>query len=302
VPDTLEIVDVYVVRDLLEEDDFFVAVHYNIDYSVTGEPTQTAEDLFVIRLLSDDGAEQLGAVSPYPFYNTGYSQGLAGLYFDSDESLSWGTSYIVNIAGNPAWYGTPPTISYSLTGGDYSGLDGQAANQAALATFLIGVFEDLETNWSTTLLERTDVGTVLDETGQTYASAAVPGLQALCPDIYFVRAVTADYSERDWGTDQADLYAARYDDTWVGDGMSAIADLFHVEEQLLGGILFVFLPLILVMILCNRLFFDSTPALIAAPLIMACGAVMGFFSFGVYAVAVICYALFIGYVLFFRTS
>jgi len=301
-PDTLEFCDVVVCRDLLEEDDFFVGVHYNILYDPTEEPSQTAQQLFTIRLLSADGETQLGAVQPYPYYNTGYDQGAAGLYFDADEALVWSTAYILQIAGNPAYYAAPPSVNHALAGDDYSGMDGQEDNQVALYTFIVATAEALETNWSTTLLERTDIGTVLDEVGQTYFSAAIPGLQSLCPQVYFIQALTMDYTERDWGTDMADTYAARYDGTFVGDGMSAIAGLFDVEPQLLGGIIFVLIPLLAVMVMCLRWFHDTTPALIAAPLIMACGALLGFFSMGVFAVAGLCCALFAGYVIFFRTS
>jgi len=301
-PDTLSVVDVIACRDLQEEDDLLVAVHYNIDYSVTGEPSQTAQELFIIRLFSSDGSTLHGAVQPYPFYNDGYSQGVAGLYFPAADGLVWNTAYIVQIAGNPAHYASPPSVNHALDGGDYSGFDGQEDNRAALYQWVIDSAEDLESNWTATLLEHTDVGTILDETGQTYYAGAIPGLQALCPQCFYIEALTVDYTERDWGTDQADEYAARYDDTFIGDGMDAIADLFEVEAQLLGGILFVLFPTVFLIIMSFRWFSDSTPALIGAPCIMAMGALMGFFSMGVFAVAGLCYAIFIAYVLFFRTS
>jgi len=300
VPDALEIRDVIACRDLVEEDDMAVAVHYNILYDPTAEPADTAQDLFLIRVM--DGAAQLGVVRPYPYYNNGYDQGIAVLYWSSADAPTWEDEYTVRIQGTPAAWATPPEANFTLGSSSYSGLDGQTANQQALYNWMVEAIADLETNWTVSLLDHTTEGAILNETGQSYITGAVPGLQALCPDLFWVRSVDMDTTLRDWGTDQADAYEARYAGTWVGDSMTAAGDLFGVSPQLVGSILFVLIPFILVMVISERAFYTSTPALIALPLLMAMGALMGFFSMAFFAIAVICFVLFLGYVLFFRTS
>lgn len=297
-PDTLEVIDCAAFHDLLESDDLLVAVHYNIDYSITGEPAEPADDLFLIRLM--DGADELGSVVPYPYYNDGYAEGITALYWSAAAAPAWEGVYTVEIQGSPVAWGTPPDASLAL--GDWSGFDGPTDNQQALYEWMIDAVQSLETNWTVTLLESTDAGTVLNETGTSYLTGAITGLQALCPDLFWIRATEMDTDERAWGTGQADLYEARFDGTWVGDGLDGVADMFGVTPQLIGGLLFVLLPFLAVVVLCERSFFTSTPALIALPLLMGMAALLGFFSMWVFAIAIICFVLLIGYVLFFRTS
>lgn len=300
VPDALEVRGVIACRDLLEADDMAVAVHYNIDYSITGEPSDSAQDLFLVRLL--DGATQLGVTRPYPYYNDGYSQGIVLLYWSAADAPTWEDEYTVRIQGTPAAWATPPEENFTLGDSSYSGVSGQAPNQQALYDWMVDAIEDLETNWTVSLLEHTEEGAVLNETGQSYMTGAIPGLQSLCPGLFWIRSSTIDTTPRTWGTGQADLYAARYDGTWVGDAMDGVADLFGVSAQLIGSILFVLIPFIFIMVISERRFFTSTPALIALPLLMAMGALMGFFSMAAFAICVVCFVLFLGYVLFFRTS
>lgn len=299
-PDTLEVVDAIACRDLLEEDDLFLAVHYNILYDPTAEPADTAQELFLVRLM--DGTDQLGVVTPYPYYNDGYDQGIVGLYWDAGSAPTWEGAYTIQVSGTPAAWATPPSTTFVLGPSSYSGLDGQTANRQALYEWMVQAVEALESNWSVTLLETTEEGSVLDETGQTYLTAAIPGLQSLCPQLFWIQTASMDTEPRSWGTAQADLYAARFDGTWVGDGMDAVADLFHVTPQLLGGLLFVLLPFIGVIILAERAFHTSTPALICLPLLLAMGSLLGFLSFMVFGIVVLAFVLFLGYVLFFRTS
>jgi len=300
VPDSLEIVDAIVCRDLLETGDFFVAVHYNILYDPTAEPTDTAEELFLVRLM--DGADELGVVRPYPYFNDGYDQGIVGLYFDAAEGLVWESPYTVTLQGTPAAWATPPSTSFVLGPSSYSGLSGQTANQQALYEWMVDAVESLESNWSVTLLETSEEGSILDETGQTYMTAAIPGLQALCPQLLWIGSTSMDTEPRTWGTAQADLYASRFDGTWVGDGMDAVADLLHVDAPLIGGLFFVLIPFILTIIAAEKWFATSTPALICLPLLLAMGALLGFLPLAVFALIVICFVLFLGYILFFRTS
>lgn len=299
-PDSLVIQDAIVCRDLLETGDFFVAVHYLILYDPTAEPTDTAQELFLVRLM--DGADELGVVTPYPYYNDGYDQGIVGLYFDAASAPTWGDPYTVTLQGTPAAWATPPTTSLVLAPSSYSGLSGAADNQEALYEWMIPAIESLESNWSVTLLETSEEGAILDETGQTYMTGAIPGLQSLCPPLFWIQSVDMDTTPRAWGTGQADLYKARFDGTWVGDGIDSVADLFGVTPQLLGGLFLVLLPFIGLVILCERRFHTSTPALILLPVLMGMAAVLGFLSLTVLALVVICFVLFLGYVLFFRTA
>lgn len=299
-PDSLSVLDAIAVRDLLEEDDLFVAVHYLILYDPTAEPADTAEELFLVRLM--DGAAELGVVRPYPYYNNGYDQGIAGLYFSAAEALVWETAYTITIQGTPAAWATPPSTSFILGPSSYSGLDGQTGNRQALYEWMVDAVESLESNWAVTLLETSEAGSILDETGQTYLTAAIPGLAALCPQLLWIGSAEMDTTARTWGTGQADAYAARFDGTWVGDGMESVADLLHCEPTLIGGFIFVLLPFLAVIVMAEKWFNTSTPALLCLPLLLAMGALLGFLPLAVFALVVISFVLFLGYVLFFRTS
>jgi len=300
-PDTLEIRDLVVVRNTIEDGDYAVLLLYNIAYT-DSYPDDSSQDLFRIRLMSVDGETELGAVRPYPYYNSGYDYGLACLYFDADSAPTWETSYIVELAGNPAEWSTIPRITRTLVLSDYCGFEDQEANQEAAASFLLDVLADIEVNWSTTLLETSSSGTILSTTGEAYVINAVPGASAIAPSIFYTQAYTPEYEQREWDTTQADTYAARFADSWVGNGLQKAADGLHVSYQLLGTVLFGVPLFVFVMIFCQRKFHDSTPALVAGMGVLLCCVLLGFTSMAVLGVMGIAYAMFIGYVVFFRTS
>lgn len=301
VPDTLEVRDLVVVRNTIESGDYAILLLYNIYYS-GAPPSQSAQELFRIRLMSVDGTTELGAVLPYPYHNSGYDYGLACLYFDSASAPTWETSYIVELSGNPAEWTTIPVVTKTLVMADFSGFEDQEANQEVAETFIREACADTEVNWDTTLLNTSASGTILSTTGETYVVSAVPGSPNMAPGVFYTQTYTPQYEERDWDTTLADTYTSRFADSWVGKGLQRAADDLHVSYHLLGTVLFAVPPFILVMIFCQRRFHDSTPALIAGAAIMLCCVLLGFTSMAVLGILGISYAMFIGYVLFFRTS
>ena len=203
------IISAYVCHNLIEEDDFLVLVYYNL--SDDPLPEVPADEYYHFRLMDTDGITQIGASTPYPYYSAGYGDGVAAFYFSADDAPIWEQCYTVRIEGNPEYFETPSVTTYVLTLADYSQLDTREENQTLLGQKVIDIAHDIEVSWSISMVTVTDLGTVLSSTGEAYFRGAVPGIQYLAPSIFSIQTTNPDFDERDWGTDQADDYANRYE-------------------------------------------------------------------------------------------
>ena len=299
-PDLIQVTSVLVSTNITAEHDFVLVFHYNIYYSGS-TPNETAQDIFIFSLLSTDGSEELGAVLPYPYYNAGFDQGASAVYFNAFDAPTWGQAYILRIAGNPAYFNDPPILNYYLASSDYWDSGNQTENQAYMGDYILNVADDLEVQWDTELTEQTVVGTVLSETGEAYFRGAIPGLQVMCPNIFYVRAISPTYEERAWATTQSDVYQARFQDTFVGDALDAAGGLFNVEARVISGG-FILAAIIGTMIICQVKFGNTTPGLIAGGGIFVFGAVMGWVSGTIMGITGLLFALYIGYTLFFKSA
>lgn len=300
-PDDIAIKSVCVTSNITEAGDFVLAFHYRIHYD-GDEPDEAADELFIFSLIDADGETELGAVLPYPYYPlSGYDQGVSGFFFDATDAPDWEEEYILRIAGNPGKFASPPEVNYYMASTDYYDSGNQTENQEYLGDYIIAKAKLLTINWDITLVTDTDAGTVLSETGESYFRSAIPGLQVMCPDIFWIRATPPEFEYREWGEEQATTYIERYEDTWVGDALDDTGDLFGVERTLITGG-FILAAMATVMVVSQVRFTTTTPGLIAGGIIFLCGSVMGFVHMAMMAIVAILFALYVGYILFFKPS
>lgn len=297
-PDTFQIVSVEAMHNLIEDDDFLLAFTYNIQYDA-GQPTTPASDLFHFRLMDTDGTTQLGAVAPYPYYNSGYDMGVSAFYFSAAAAPTWEEAYKLRIEGNPKYWSSSPAVSYTLVTSDYSQLDGQDENRTLLGNYLVDTLRDLEINWDTKMVAESDLGTILSSTGETYLRGTINGIQTMCPQIFAVQTSTPDFEETAWTGAQGESYKTRYDGTWIGNSLQKMEDELHVPWNVLTGI--GILGLILgLFVLSYAKFSTTTPALISGAAVFLMGAVMGFIAPAIMALTGLTAGGFLVYIFFFR--
>ena len=100
-PDTMTVNSVEAYQDAVETGDQLYIVTFTLDY--TAPPTEAADEAFLIRFL--DNSVEIAAVTPYAYYNDGYSDGAITFYFDADDPdlPTWNQNDItIQITGNPS--------------------------------------------------------------------------------------------------------------------------------------------------------------------------------------------------------
>jgi len=296
-PDSLEILSAQVYRNVASDGDALVVFQYNIHYIT--DPEERADQLFIFRLFSPAN-EELGIVLPYAFYSNGYEQGVSAFYF-AISPLTWGEANKIQIVGNPSQFASPLELNYYLAPSDYCESIEQGENQKVLADYLINVARDLEANWSTSLIEETQVGSVLNSTGEAYFRGAILGLQTMCPLIFYIQLITPEYDQVTRGTQQATEYKERYKNTWVGTALKTTANQFHVEPTMITGG-FILIAMLGVMILSFKFFHTTTPGLVTALLLFVMGGVMGWVPMAMIAIGSLGMAMFLFYTFFFRSA
>lgn len=288
-PDIFTIDDVYAVTNVAAEGDVLVVFKYTISYD-SGQPSTPANQLFHFRLMDTDGETQLGAVEPYAYNNSGYDMGYSGLYFDVTSAPDWESAIQLKMLGNPQYWDSPPEVNYNLEATDYSQLESQAENQDLLGNWIIDVSQELEVDWSTKLTTETQSGSILNNTGASYGTGTITGLQTFAPDIFAVQQGVVDTDRRGWTTDEADSWGAQWEGTVIGSSLDGLQELFSLDWMILTSII--------TMVLCVGVFVwgflwmnDNQAAMVANGHILAGSTTMGFLHPAFLAAIVLIYGL-----------
>lgn len=188
-PDTPPAVNaVYVYEDLDEDGDVGVLIDYFFDYSITGNPTETATAAYIASFVDIDGATQLKTVAPYTYQDSGYGRGLIWIYFTAAEvtadNITSGNIalYEVWLMGNPTldWDDDPPKTIAGIDDWQVAG-----SNTAVLLALRVLYYADqLELLWSLDLIEETALGNRLTTSGESYFVNVIPGLRSKAPSAF----------------------------------------------------------------------------------------------------------------------
>lgn len=302
-PANLQLESAKAFCNVVEDGDFAFIFHYNIHYAEEDQPDYPANKLFTFRLLDTNGIDYLASIVPYIYYNSGYDQGCAAFYFTADEveekEMVWESAYIVRISGNPEYFSSPPLTSRTLVTSDYSQVETQEENQTLLGNYVLDVAAQLEVNWAAQLLYPATLGVVLYSTGETYFRGAIPGLQAMAPQIFAIQTSAPEYKAPAWEEAQGQAYEKRFEDTWVGEALAALGDLFHVKWNVMTTMM-VLGEIIGIAVWCQVKYGNVKPLSISSDILVIGGTVLGWVAPAILAISTILLALFTGYVLMFR--
>jgi len=197
---------VYIYEDLIEDGDTGVLIDYYLDYSVSGNPTETVTEAYLLSFIDIDGITQLKTVAPYTFQDSGYGRGLIWIYFTATETTTYSLDsadvalYSVWFMGNPtlAWAGDPPkttaTIDYWQTSGDASIL---------LALRVLYYADQLELIWvpALDLIETTSLGSRLTTTGESYFENVIASLRVMAPNCFSAGEYSPVMEDTDYATE-----------------------------------------------------------------------------------------------------
>jgi len=187
-PTSTSINNFYVFRDLLEDDDWLLYVRYDVNYAVP--PSELAEDTFEVVMYDTAGADILGS-RPLNYYQ----HNIISIYFTAaqavEKGLVWNDPYIIKVRGYLSLFPVQTEgvnlATQTLSSGNYK--EGTELTSRLLAEAAI-----LQTDWGITLI----ANDLLNATGVSYFTKAIPNLGSMAPDIAYSSPfyMTVNYS--DW--------------------------------------------------------------------------------------------------------
>lgn len=223
-PDSVTLSDIKIYEDLIASGDMLAVVPYDIPFTVT--PDDDIGDMFLFRMLSADGTTEIGAATPYPYYNLGYGEGVVSFYIESGGT--WDEEYIFRVQENPAFYDSPNYWDFVVGPENYASSSDMALE---LKADIIDIATTLSTVYGVALLSTNDGIVNLSTYGEIYFQNAIPGLAVMTPTLFSVQVRTPTYTRRSWDYTLANALKTKWDDTFIGDFMTGYAGLFSTETE-----------------------------------------------------------------------
>ena len=197
-PDTLQINSVNVYQNCLQNGDMLFWVDYTIKYN-SGIPTEPASTTYIVRMIDSTTGTDIRDDLPYPYFDNGYTDGLAAVYFTQSDvatfGLTWGKSspYYFVISGNPtaSWAGggtIPQSTAFQSQNFNWALNDTTIGiNQTIITSDLLAEAVSIQNRWNDLALYQLAIptvsgGYVLSTQGQQYFTAILPNLSMLVPN------------------------------------------------------------------------------------------------------------------------
>jgi hypothetical protein len=230
--------DVFVSRNLYVTGDMFIHGIYDIQYATL--PTPSVRETFALRFLSPDGLTEIAYNTGYPYHDRGYGKGLFSFYIPANIAPTWGLNYIIRVDESPLYFTSPVAFDFVLSASNYSLETDQIKAQTELKYNLLSVLDVLGREYAITTewLAPSDLGTVLSSAGEIFLRNVIPGIQSICPGLFYVQNIPVELSPRPWGTPtQSDTYRNRFNNTWVGDALTSMGTLLNTDYSMAGSII-----------------------------------------------------------------
>ena len=241
-PDSLQINAVYAYQHCLETNDQLYIVEYYIYYPLDGEestnPDENVTEAYLVRFM--DGLDELKAVAPYAYYDEGYGNGIAAIYFAADDPNlpTWEDGYSVRLEGNPTLAWVPDVPSTSVSTFDlWSSSASITETQDELAARILYLADQLELDWGINMVDSTGAGSYLSDYGEAYFTNAIDNIQAMAPSAFAGGTSQPDWSTKEPSTDYAEGRADSVDDTMLD--VQPVADWWGVSRMWASSLMFI---------------------------------------------------------------
>lgn len=233
-PDQVTIDDVRAFRNLAEDGDILYVFQKDEDFtSQNGTyPSVPASDSVLYRLYASDNVTLLATESPFvfSFFDTnGYGDGVGAFYFGADDTKpTWGDAVIINIYGSPTYFSPAFSTSRTLSASDYVSATTQDDNRSELQNYIYLLCDRLEALYADTdiiLKASSDSGIVLSTYGELLFRGVIAGMQALCPDLFFIQVfIPGVMTVESYNMTMAEEYANRLAGDDLGLTLARIGD------------------------------------------------------------------------------
>jgi hypothetical protein len=249
-PTSMEIKSARAFRNLAENGD--IAIVFHAKEAFASYPTTPASSTIMYRLNSSNGT-LMKTASPYVFSlfeNYGYGDAVSIFYFAPSENCTWGGAYNINILGLPAYFTGLLDVNYSLTTADWNtaAID-TTTQQEEMRDYIFGLCDDFQGIYPDVPLKTTTDGDIsLSVYGESYFIGAIPGLNSLCPQLFFSQIYVPQVIATDnYTMEQGEDYGHKTDSkSDLVRGADRIGALFGIG----GKTLFVILVNVAAVLLC----------------------------------------------------
>jgi hypothetical protein len=278
-PNLTAINETHAWRNLLEPGDYFLIARYDV---LPGLNTTTnIADTFTFRLMDTTNTVELGVTEAYPYQNNGWGQGIIGFYFPASTAPTWGSSYWIRIEGKFTVFTSPPVYNYNIPATAYSVSTNQDNIRVEMAEIIIDLAKTIGSSWTPiqALTEESESGTVLSQLGESYFRPTIPGIQAMCPNLFVLQVLNVPSTNTTWSTNQSDAKGALVQNTTAGAGITGVATLFNMSFTATAAI-----PIIIVciaLIIIGGVQGNILSGLINSSVVLSGGSLFGWFPMGV---------------------
>lgn len=267
----ISIQSIHAYQSLAEDGDMTVVFHWrwtSDNYSETA-----ASRTVIIQLVADNGTV-VSTTTLYVFtlFDTdGYQNNVSSFYLTPGVA-EWEGDYTVEIKGLPAYYSPPPVFEYPMSLSDYSTAADQEEARAELNTYILDLCSIFKTFYPDVLLKtESDMGIVLSSYGESFFTSVIPGLQTLCPTLFFVQVYVPEVMPvEDYDMSLQTQYTGRLEGTDLMRGADRLGDVIGVSAAFIWGI-FMFIGMLAFGVFCSKKGWG-----IEVPLLVDGGAVVGF--------------------------
>lgn len=233
-----------VFRNLAETGDFLVVFRYSLPYDSDNYSDTPASQSVMYRLFDTDGDTVLQGSNPYvnPYFGSnGYGDGVGSFYFPASSNMTWEAAYTIKLQGLPAYFNPSWDIGYTLTPDNFIASTTMQGCRDELASFILLACDWLASSYQDTgivLKTSSDAGIVLSQYGEGYFRGAVPGLQALCPDLFFIQSLIPEkMAVSAYDLSLGATYTARLVGDDLGEGFTNLGTLLHTTGAVVESIL-----------------------------------------------------------------
>jgi hypothetical protein len=176
-PTLLQIQDAQAYQNARINGDQLYLITYDTEFAAT--PSQGADQLFIFRLLAENGTE-ITSTTPYAYNDKGYGLGVVAFYLTPDIAPTWGNNLTVQLIGNPfiTWDDGLPSTTYTAIGWNSAEM---AATQMRISARIVNLAQQLGAAWNVTMVQNIQGLIILNDKGIAYFQYAIPYLAEVAP-------------------------------------------------------------------------------------------------------------------------
>ena len=313
-PDTAQIEAVRVFRHMLEPNDVFMLVRFDVSWgNATNQPDgQSIAQTYEFTYSSEVGNITLGNETASPLFNNGYAKGLVAFYWADDDALkpTYGDLGNVTMTGIDD-YGN---YTYTLETADYSAYAQPSEIREDLRQWTISQLMMINWDWNQwytengstlaiSLLAVFDAYTVLDSAGEAYMQSVHADFKEMCPALFLFNTAVYDYENEEWTLAQQSIYEMEHASDIIGNITEGLKDLTGDMIDTIWITTFVTCIMAGALIFaCNYWWLQAKIGALGAYLIVLVATPEGFFQMGLMALVAVVAVLYLIDIFFWKRS